>query len=336
MIPPTAVIAYWFRDPAEAVVRPQPIRGGFSGACHWRVEHRGTSLVLRRWGREHQRDRLAPIHALLGRLAAAGAPTPSPQAAPSGDTLLEHDGHCWELSPWLPGEADYWVDSRPSKLAAALEALARLHLAAASAPPSIRPFARFVHPAIARRLEGLEQLRSGGLVELRQRINQLPPGAERDRAGEVLDLAAKAAPAEIDKARRWRRVELPLQWCHRDVWHDHVLFTGEQVTGIIDFGAASWDTPAVDVSRLLGSLAGDDPLAWRDGLAAYEAIRPLDAQEREAVDFLDSSAVLLSPLNWIRWLHAPDSQPLAFDRPAAIARLSRQIVRLRTLAAGAR
>jgi hypothetical protein len=49
---------------------------------------------------------------------------------------------------------------------------------------------------------------------------------------------------------------------------------------------------------------------------------------------LDSTAVLLSPVNWVRWLYAGNSQlPLVVDRPAALGRLERLASRLRTLAA---
>src|SRR5205085_7730253 len=63
--------------------------------------------------------------------------------------------------------------------------------------------------------------------------------------------------------------QLALQPAIRDVHHEHVLFTGDQVTGLIDFGALRIDTPLTDVARLVGSLVGDDAEARRIALDAY-------------------------------------------------------------------
>ncbi len=40
----------------------------------------------------------------------------------------------------------------------------------------------------------------------------------------------------------------------RDLWSDHLLFSGTEVSGIIDYGALRVDEPAADLARLLGSL----------------------------------------------------------------------------------
>ena len=60
------------------------------------------------------------------------------------------------------------------------------------------------------------------------------------------------------------------QPCLRDIWHDHLLWTGDRVTGLIDPGSCRSDNVAIDLSRLLGSLVGDDTAAWDRGLAAYD------------------------------------------------------------------
>jgi hypothetical protein len=38
-------------------------------------------------------------------------------------TFLSHEGHLWELAPWLPGAADYEKSPRVEKLRAAMSAL---------------------------------------------------------------------------------------------------------------------------------------------------------------------------------------------------------------------
>jgi homoserine kinase type II len=81
------------------------------------------------------------------------------------------------------------------------------------------------------------------------------------------------------------------------------LFTGDEVTGIIDFGAVDINTPATDIARLLGSLVADDLEGWQTGLAAYSAVRPLSPEESLAVVALDRSGIVLAGCNWIRWIY---------------------------------
>ena len=109
-------------------------------------------------------------------------------------------------------------------------------------------------------------------------------------------------PRAIERLTPLVNVPLAIQPCLRDIWHDHVLFTGNEVTGIIDFGAVDIDTPATDIARLLGSLVGDDAFGWRAGLDAYATIRPLAAEEETAVRALDASGTILAGCNWIRWI----------------------------------
>ena len=102
--------------------------------------------------------------------------------------------------------------------------------------------------------------------------------------------------------KRQSHVRAPRQPCIRDIWHDHVLFQGDEVSGIVDFGALQSDHVACDISRLLGSLVGGDREDWTRGLAAYQVLRPLTADELMLVDAYDQSTVLLSGMNWIQWL----------------------------------
>jgi homoserine kinase type II len=152
-----------------------------------------------------------------------------------------------------------------------------------------------------------------------------------------LTLVKRLSPIELTRATRWHGVTLPLATCLRDIWHDHVLFTGDRVTGVIDFGAVAIGSPAADISRLLGSMVGDDRHRWELGLAAYESVRPLTDDEREAVRFFDSTGIVLSAANWLLWLYGPPAARLAgkFDRAAALNRFHTLIGRLRNLAAAA-
>ena len=84
--------------------------------------------------------------------------------------------------------------------------------------------------------------------------------------------SAKSMTVELRTAQRLR---VPVQPCLRDVWHDHVLFINDAVSGIVDPAAARTDTVAADISRLVGSLVGDDPHGWTVALEAYQSVRSL-------------------------------------------------------------
>ena len=111
----------------------------------------------------------------------------------------------------------------------------------------------------------------------------------------------------------------------RDVWHDHVLFVDDQVTGLIDPSACRRDTVAADLSRLLGSLIGDDRDRWNEAIDAYERHRPLTQNERRLIPILDRSGVLLSAINWVRRRYLFDAD---CDSPAVVLRLRQLVERL--------
>ena len=134
-------------------------------------------------------------------------------------------------------------------------------------------------PAVARRLDIVRAWR-----ELLQSGWRPTPRAD-DPARSAAEHAWRLLPGRIevipDLLRRWVDRTWPLQPCLCDVWHDHVLFDGDRVTGLIDYGAMKIDHPAVDLARLLGSLAEDDLAGWTIGLAAYREVRPLSGGEEE-------------------------------------------------------
>ncbi len=90
------------------------------------------------------------------------------------------------------------------------------------------------------------------------------------------------------------------------------------------------ETVAGDVARLLGSMAADDPAAWQIGLAAYQIVRPLSADELALVAAFDQSTTLLAAWNWFQWVFVDRR---TFVDPAVVTTRVRQIVsRLEVLA----
>jgi Ser/Thr protein kinase RdoA (MazF antagonist) len=188
-------------------------------------------------------------------------------------------------------------------------------------------------PSAKRRAKRLSQIVHREVEQLRRRIAAADLGDEPRLAEEAIELVAATAPRELAKAEHWSLVDLPLQHRMGDVHHDHILFTDDRVTGVVDFGAADIDSPAGDVARLLGSLVGDDVLRREEGLAAYQAVRPLTPVEVGAMDFFDTSSTVASAANWIAWLWPNSSeQPPRINRTAGLERLRQLLVRLRVLA----
>ena len=94
-----------------------------------------------------------------------------------------------------------------------------------------------------------------------------------------------------------------------------------RVTGIIDFGSVKPDHVAVDLARLLGSIAGDDPERWATGLRQpYRSVRPLAPDDEALAHVLDRTGVLVGLFNWLKWLYRDGRE---YDDLAAVAGLCR-------------
>jgi homoserine kinase type II len=332
---PTLPLARWLACSPPA--RIEAARPGFSGARVWRVAHVDRRYALRQWPAVFPAARLREIHELQRFLAAQGLPVPAPIRSLDGAMLVEQAGALWELADWRPGEANYREDSSAEKRRAALQMLARIHCAAAEFTTTTgQGGAQFAPaPSIARRHARAQTLLGGELANLRcaveKNAKKIPDDEQARLAPEALALIEQLLPAAALRLAAWHRTPLPLQWRLGDVHHDHILFVGERVTGVIDFGAAAVDAPVGDVSRLLGSLAGDDRAAWGDGLAAYEQLRPLAPAERDAARLFDASGTILAAANWLHWLLVePPSVGAPLNRPAAVERLRQLTARLRT------
>ena len=132
-----------------------------------------------------------------------------------------------------------------------------------------------------------------------RRISSDPQDELRRALEDVVGLYQQTADAVRTELQATAAVRFPLHPCLRDVWHDHVLLQGAEVTGLIDPAAARTENVASDLSRLLGSLLGDDEPHWEAALEAYAAVRPLSNDERRLVGVLDRSGVLLSGMTWV-------------------------------------
>lgn len=298
--------------------------GGFSGARLWRLTTSTGQLCLRGWPTEHPTpERLTWIHSVLRAAAANGFPrVPVPLTATNGATWVRHDGTLWELAPWLAGKADYSSRPSPRRLSEATQALAEFHrsvegLGGRIAAPS---------PGIKRRVQQLGELVNGDFARLADAVSAFSCPPLDDAARRILSIFPRLAEPTLQTLRLAAMQTVELQPVIRDIWHDHVLFGVDQVSGIVDFGAMQVDSVSGDIARLLGSLVADDTAGWQIGLTAYESIRPLSREEHGLLKAFDRSGVLLGAINWLTWIYLQRRE--FSDLPAIRIRLEASISRL--------
>lgn len=312
--------------------------GGFSGAQVWKVESSAGPCALRGTrADEVDRHRLAELHRLLAFLRAGGfTQIPAPIAARCGETFVESDAVVWQLEPWMPGRADFSSHPTDARLKAAMTCLARWHLAALrfdSIPPGSAFFYSLpagTSPGLAERAAQIARWNVRMRQSVRGRLDRMAWPEFAALGHEVLDRFAKLARRVASRLELGVRSHAPLQPCLRDVWHDHLLFTGEEITGLIDPYAARSDCVATDLSRLLGSLMRDDRAGWNAGLAAYQAVRPLTIDEFVLVELFDQTQVLLGGLTWLDWC-CLQGRTFA-DRTQVVARMQTTVARMTHLA----
>ncbi len=290
--------------------------GGFSGALIWRVECERGSLCLRAWPPAQMTEsRLATIHSWMNPAKILPF-VPVLHHQRNQCSWCSHAGRLWELTAWLPGRADFHENPSVERLEWACTALARLHGIWRLRDAKIGPC-----PAIERRLEHVRDWLARASLGWKVPAGDGPvqPWAER---------AWLLVRPRLNGLERmllpWLARPLPLQPCLCDVWHDHVLFEGDRVSGIIDYGAMKVDQGAVDLARMLGSLAEDNVELRVAGLGAYAKVRALSLEEEALIPILDESTTVLGAANWLKWLYVEKKQ---FEDEEAVARRLAQLVR---------
>ena len=245
---------------------------------------------------------------------------PAVAAKASGETWTDHGGRLWDLTSWLPGRADFQERPSPARLAAACTALARLHLVWSGTTRMTGPC-----PAVLRRLRLFQEwqdLLASGWKPLRSNVSAAAAGPWLERAWHAVQPHLDAIPRLLSP---WLDCSVFLQPCLCDIWHDHLLFEGDRVAGLVDYGGVKMDHPAVDLARLLGSLARHDAGLRDAGLRAYRSWRPLADEEESLVAVLDETGAILAAVNWLLWLCRDGRQ---FEDESAVARRLAAVVEL--------
>jgi len=323
-----------YADIFQPTQSASPHVGGLSGSQIWRLHSQAGELCLRQWPAEHpNRERLAWIHALLRHVQARGLDVvPAPLPTRDGGTCVAHEGHFWELAPWMPGQAVEPEAATVEHVAAATAVLAEFHAAAATfedvetrSGPA---------PAVTERLERIERwLHEGGAVAM-ERAAAHCDATLAQRARPLIAALRLHGPSVKTELLALQQQPVALQPCIRDVHDQHVLFVHDQtgkprVSGLIDFGALRVDAVATDLARLLGAMAGDNPALREAGLAAYQRQRKLSDLELRMAQSIDQANVVLTGPQWLDWLLI--EQKWFPSLPAILARLDRILSRLKNL-----
>jgi homoserine kinase type II len=202
----------------------------------------------------------------------------------------------WEVTQWMPGHADYLRQPSRVKRAAAVNALAELH----------RIWHDFSHaqdvsPCVAQRIEMLSDwLAMRNLVEQVGACVRGP--VESAACMSTVRMLHARGPQLLEELRVAGEIRVTLHPVLRDIWSDHLLFQGELVSGIIDFGTVRMDEPAADLARMLGSLHPFEEDVRLAAIESYNRQRPLHGVAPERVELLDRSGTLLTALQWMQWL----------------------------------
>lgn len=298
------ILAHWAESRGGELVNIGQYHG-FSGAVILRVATAGGDFCLRGWpAKAPPVERIRGLHRLLAHVSAAGVTQVStPVPITTGDTLVSMHGRCWQLEPWKPGAADFHRRPSDERLRNAMAVLAGFHRAAWTFEPKPDEQAYFavsagIPPCVLERRGHLRSWQLHKLAAVRGQIGH--DSDEFARLGrEILDHADRLVSAIAAQLEAAAMQKLALGPCIRDIWHDHVLFTGDAVTGLIDLSACRTDHVAADLARLLGSLCEDHVQWWDLALDAYCRHRSLSVAEIGLVPVLDRSGVLLSGLLWL-------------------------------------
>jgi len=246
---------------AGAAVEPRP---GYMSDVAW-VEAAGQRWVLKvhhRCGTDA--DRLAETHRFVEFLARHGYPTPAPQPAASGRTLVAAAGRLCALFPFVEGTP--FEPGRRDQLLAAGLSLGQLHRLSREFHPQTSQTA---HAAVARIL-------SHNRRELERVAGRLAPGLER-RLSHCLGSAESLAEPQ------------PGPMIHGDFRGQNVLFSGDRVAGVLDFDNAEPAPRLIDLAYALvffAAVLASAPMTREElesFLAAYESESPLSEREREGL-----------------------------------------------------
>jgi homoserine kinase type II len=299
--------------------------GGLSGSRLWRYQAELGLVAARAWPTDG--PALPVLEQIHDWLVAASALefVPVPLRCSDGRTIVARGEHLWEVVPWKPGKPA--IDRPPTadQVREGFAALAEFHRAL-EFQQSVG-----VSPGLVVRLRELEWWQGTGFGQVATFVASRPHDRNAPLALRWAELARSVAPRVKEVMVSMKDVQVRRQPCLRDARPEHLLFEGDRVVGLVDFGAMGEETVSSDLARLASEWLAAD-LALRDeGLAAYRRVRPLDNEELALQGVFEESADLLAGGHWVRW-HFLDRR--IFEDSTTVTRgLERAVKRVERLSA---
>ncbi len=247
--------------------------------------------ILTLYEKRTKREDLPFFLGLMEHLSAQGVECPLPVQARDGQALRELSGRPAVIVTFLKGMWPRRI--QPQHCAQLGAALGRLHLASAGFSMT-RPNA----------------LSLNGWQDLYNRC--------ADRTDTVHNGLRDVLVRELDAlSRQWPK-NLPSGVIHADLFPDNVFFTGDRLSGLIDFYFACNDILAYDIAICMNAWCFEADGAFnatkaRMMLTHYQRVRPLSSDELRALPWLcRGSAVRFLLTRLYDWLNHP---PGAFVKP---------------------
>ncbi|MFN3495497.1 MAG: homoserine kinase [Hydrogenophaga sp.] len=222
---------------------------------------------------------------LMKHLARKGIPVPDPAATPAGEILHRIQGKPAAVVDRLRGRSELCPAVAHCEAVGGM--LARMHLAG-------RDFA-------------LQQPNLRGLTWWNETVPVVLPFLQPEQATLIRSELAYQNHVAASSAY----AALPRGPIHADLFRDNVMFEAGALTGFFDFYFAGCDTFLFDIAVCLNDwcvhLAEGSPDNARTQafLQAYEAVRPLEAAERQLLPALLRAGALRFWISRLWDLHLP-------------------------------
>ncbi|MCA9058789.1 MAG: phosphotransferase [Planctomycetaceae bacterium] len=349
------LLAVLAREFGVHLVSVKAVVGGFSGARLFHVsDEAGKEFALRLTPKEHAiaPERISLLHQLISFLAAQEysiVPVPLqlrqrvmaefriPVDGEWPATILVNNGQLVQLERWQRGCSVELPTE--SQLQETMRRLSEFHRLARRWGGVIaeNPWFYVRHgpsPGLQRRLQLLLRLDSGLLRELETAAATDSHAEFRTLARTMLDVARRCVPGLIRAVEPLKLTSFALSPVIRDLWREHLLFTGDHLTGLIDLTAAATDHVVLDLARLLRSWYETDCRAIGRALNFYAAEAAISEPEYRLFQALDHWSVLLSPLTWLqrrycegRWAETQNDRVM--QRVTSLVRIAQEVDFLR-------